>query len=553
MNIANFIMKILAIKAGLFEKSTGDPVKVQKKVLLEFINRNKDTEYGKKYHFSSIRSVDEYRKCVPLADYEDLRPYVNRMAKGEQNVLIADEPTFFAITSGTTSKPKLIPVSKYSRSREDNVMDIWTYYIARDYPDVFKGKFLAIVSPALEGYTESGLSYGAESGHVYKTLPGIVRRFYALPYQVFDIWDYDARYYCILRLAMQQNITTIGTLNPNTITLLCRKIEKWQEKIIKDIEKGTIDEEFDIPDEIRRVIEKACKPDPERARELRAILKEKGKLLPMYFWPDLKLIECWKAGTMKLYLKELPRYFGDTPIRDIGCHSTEAHGSVPMSDEGGGGVLAISTNFYEFIPKEDMEKSNKRVLLCDQLEDGKEYFLIVTTPCGLYRYNIDDVIKVNGFFNKTPVIEFVQKGLSAVSIGGEKLYESQVNKALSEVLSRSGLSVEFFCVTVQHEAIPRYVFLVEFSQKTSFPERKRFLKAMEEELSRQNSEYGNVRRSQIIASPVMKVAQQGEAEKYRLRKVQEGSHDGQFKVPRLKCDPDFYKNFQIEDDVYLEK
>jgi len=545
-------MKILAIKARLFEKSTRDPVKVQKKALLEFINRNKNTEYGKKYHFSRIRSIDDYRKYVPLVDYEDLRPYVNRMAKGEPNVLTADEPTFFAITSGTTSKPKLIPVTRYSRAREDDVMDIWTYYIARDYPDVFEGKFLAIVSPDLEGYTESGLAYGAESGHVYKTLPGIVRRFYALPYQVFDIWNYDARYYCILRLAMEQNITTIGTVNPNTITLLCRRIERWQEKIINDIEKGTLDKEFDIPDGIRRVIEKTCKPDPERARELRAILKKKGKLLPMYFWPDLKLIECWKAGIMKLYLKELSRYFGDTPIRDIGCHSTEAHGSVPMSNEGADGVLAISTNFYEFIPKEDMEKKDKRILLCDQLEEGKEYFLIVTTPGGLYRYNIDDVITVNGFFNKTPVIEFVQKGRSAVSIGGEKLYESQVNKALSEVLSRSGLSVEFFCISVQHEAIPRYVFLVEFSQKTSFPEKKRFLRSMEEELSRQNSEYGTVRRSQIIAPPVLKVVKQGEAEKYRLKKVQEGFHDGQFKVPRLKCDLDFQENFEIEDEIYMD-
>ena len=123
----------------------------------------------------------------------------------------------------------------------------------------------------------------------------------------------------------------------------------------------------------------------------------------------LILIECWKGGTVKLYLKEFPQYFGDVPVRDFGCLSTEARSSIPISDSGAGGVLAIDTNFYEFIPKEDMGRQQKRFLLADELEIGKEYFLIVTTPGGLYRYNVDDIIRVDGFFNDTPVIEFMQK------------------------------------------------------------------------------------------------------------------------------------------------
>src|SRR3989338_7107221 len=185
----------------------------------------------------------------------------------------------------------------------------------------------------------------------------------------------------------------------------------------------------------------------------------------------MEIIECWKAGMMRLHLKELFRYFGNIPIRDIGCVSTEARSSIPISDEGAGGVLAIQTNFYEFFPVEDADKKEKRVLLCNQLEKGRRYFLIVTTAGGLYRYNIDDIITVNGFFNNTPIIEFLQKGGGATSLAGEKLYESQLNKAVNKALIKLKLAIEFFSAVAQPEDLPRYLFLVEFSNNPSSDEK----------------------------------------------------------------------------------
>jgi hypothetical protein len=524
----------------------------QERFLFELLKRNRHTEFGRAYNFSGIRSVSLFQNRVPLSDCETIRQYLVRIAKGEDNILTVDKPIFFGETSGTTSHPKLIPVTEYSRASKAETANLWAYYIARDHPSVLKGKVLAIVSPEVWGYTERGLPYGAESGHGYKNLHFLFRNLYALPPEVFDIKDYEARYYCILRIGMEKDVTTVATLNPSTLLLLCRKVATWQDDIIKDIGSGAISGKFDIPANLRKAIGKYLKPNPRRAGELKSLAAERKELIPKYVWPNLELIECWKGGTVKMYLKELPHYFGDIAIRDFGCLSTEARSSIPMSDEGAGGALAINANFYEFVPREEMQSKDKHFLLCDQLEKGEEYFLIVTTPGGLYRYNIDDIIVVNGFFNKTPVIEFVQKGLNAVSLTGEKVYESHINEAVNNALGRQKLMVELFSASVQWDHPPRYIFLVEFEGSPTREEKKNFLSSVEEELCLQNNEYKWIRQAELLGPPILKVLRNGEFEKYRAKRISEGAHDTQFKLPELVGDFGFQKNFFIEEEIFID-
>lgn len=550
MNIINLSLKVLEPKRRIFEAATKEPLKAQEHVLFEYLRRSAKTEYGRTYDFASIKSIDEYRKRVPLVDYEDIREHVDRMAAGEENILTRDKPIFFGATSGTTDKPKLIPVTRYSESQNDSLLNLWSYYIARDHPDVTDGKILAIVSPEKEGETPSGVLLGAESGHSYRNLPKTVMALYSLPYEVFEIEDYEARHYAMLRISMGQEITDIATLNPNTIVLLCRKIERWQDLIIKDIAEGTLSEKFEIPERIRKNITIRLKPDKRRAEKLSTILRSKGKLLPRDFWPKMKMIECWMGGMMKLYLKELETYFGKITTRDMGCVSTEARSSIPVRDNDPGGILAIRTNFFEFIPKEDIDSKNKRTLLCDGLEKGKEYYIVVTTAAGLYRYNIDDIVKVYDFFNKTPMIEFVQKGRGATSMAGEKLYESQVNESLKASCDATGLTIDFFCAVATPLDGPRYTLLAEFSGPGPSDERMRkFLVSLEVQLRIHNREYDFVRASQLLKEPVLKIVRKGSFEDYRARKISNGAPEGQFKAPRLTDDAEFEKNFSVEKTI----
>lgn len=551
MNIATrLILSGLALRAGAFEKLTKNPIEAQKKVLLEYLTRNKDTEYGRRYKFADIKSIGDYQNTAPVSDCGSIHSYVDRAARGEKNVLTRDNPIFFGMTSGTTAKPKLIPVTKYSKAKKVELMNLWGYYTWRDHPKIIDGKILAIISPEVEGFTGAELPYGAESGHAYKNLLYFFRRFYALPYEVFEIMDYEVRYYCILRISMEEDITSIATLNPSTIVILCEKIAKYKEKIIEDIAAGALSKDMDIPENIRAGIEKSLRPNPKKAEALRRILSEKAELLPKDFWPNLELIECWKAGAMRLYLKELARYFGDTPVRDLGCLSTEARSSIPMSDKGAAGVLAIGTNFYEFLPVEDICKKEKRFLLCDQVERGKEYFIIITTPGGLYRYNIDDIITVDGFFNRTPMIEFVQKGLSASSLAGEKLYGSQVSEAINKAADRNKSLIEFFLTVPERKFPPNYAFLVEFETLPPPGGEKALLLSLEEELCGQNAEYMDKRRQGLLGPPVLKIVQKGSFEKYRAARIKEGAHDSQFKVPELTNDTALQDNFNIEREIY---
>jgi len=551
INLTPFVIKTMAPAALAFERAVKEPLGAQRKILFEFLERNKNTEYGLKYNFAGIKSIEDYQRLVPLVNCEVMRPYVERMTKGEPNILTLEKPVLFSVTSGSSGHPKFVPITKYAQAKKANVINLWAYYILRDHPKITGGKILAIVSPEVDGFTPSGVPYGAESGHGYRNLPDVVKRLYALPYEVFEIKDYDARYYTILRIAMEQNIATIATMTPSTIILLCQWIEKVTGDVINDIEKGTLKRGLDISPEIRKSIEENLRPNPKRADRLRSILAEKKELLPKYFWPRLELIECWKRGTVGLYLKDFPKYFGDVAVRDFGYFSSEARCSIPMSDEGAGGVLAVNANFYEFIPKEDIGKKEKKVLLCDRLEKGGEYFVVLTTPGGLYRYNIDDIVRVSGFFDKTPVIEFVQKGLNVTSITGEKLYESEVVEAIGRAQDRHNISIEFITASIELSKMPRYIFLVEFGKNPDPGKKKEFLKSIEKELCKISEEYDFNRKARELRDPVLKVVAEGEFERFRVKRVKEGAHDGQFKIPLLTGDVNFQKQFRIEEEIAM--
>ena len=162
-------------------RKTHDPRITQWNVLQGILERNKDTSFGKEHGFATITSYREFRHAVPVNDYEALRSYIDRQEVEKAPHLNPQQPVMYAQTSGTSGKPKYIPVQKHTISQYRRSQHIVAYTIYAAIPDVYRGKILAIVAPAVEGHLESGTPYGSMSGIIDRSMPQVVKKKYVVP------------------------------------------------------------------------------------------------------------------------------------------------------------------------------------------------------------------------------------------------------------------------------------------------------------------------------------------------------------------------------------
>jgi hypothetical protein len=281
-------------------------------------------------------------------------------------------------------------------------------------------------------------------------------------------------------------------------------------------------------------------------------LRRTGRLLPRDVWPNLRVISCWKGGTMPLYLRKLPDVFGDCAIRDLGYMASEGRGGTPLVNSGAAGVLNLTSHFFEFIPVDQRDDPDPDVLTCDQLESDTEYYVLFTTSGGLYRYDINDVIRVVDFYRNTPVLQFVRKGQGMTSITGEKLAESQVTAALLEVVPAEDLQLEHFTACVEWGEPPRYALYAEVSPETTTEALQRFARRMDETLCKLNIEYEDKRQSQRLGAPVVKRVATGGYEALRQRRVSEGAPEAQLKIPHLSTNMRFGEQFDSVSEIRFD-
>ena len=170
---------------------------------------------------------------------------------------------------------------------------------------------------------------------------------------------------------------------------------------------------------------------------------------------------------MPLYFRQLQRWFPDLPIRDRGYMASEGCGSIPLTDAGCAGALAITTSFFEFIPVEARDQANPPVLTCAELQPNRDYYVLFTTSAGLYRYDINDVIRVVDFYHDVPLIEFVRKGRGMTSLTGEKLAEQQVTAAMLAAIEGLGSdeAIRHFSAVPVFGSPPRYAFFLELGEQ----------------------------------------------------------------------------------------
>jgi hypothetical protein len=443
-------------------------------------------------------------------------------------------------------------MTREGKRAKSRVTWLWLCALYRDHPGVVRGRILSVVSPEIEGHAPSGVPYGAESGHAYRSMPGPVRSMYTAPYAVFAIEDYEAKYYTLLRLAAGQNISCIATVNPSTVLLLGDRLARHTESIVRDVRDGSLSADVAVPQALRDSLH--LKPDPERAAHLeRAAAAGGGVLRPGLAWPELAAVGCWKGGTVGAYLAKFDTLFPQgPPVRDFGYYATELRGSVPLSDDGDAGVIAVGTNVLEFHPAgEDRAPEGRELLRVDQLQAGERYFVYVTNASGLYRYEMNDIVEVTGYDRQTPLIRFVQKGKGVVSFTGEKLYEVQVIAAVDKALAARHGRYHFIAAVAElvDGATPRLVYLMEFDDPVA-DDGSALVDRLDVALGEQNDEYLTKRKSLRYGAPVIRVVRSGEFDRYRRRMVESGQRaDGQFKVLRLTSDTAFAAEFQAERDV----
>jgi len=421
--------------------------------------------------------------------------------------------------------------------------------LLHDHPDVLDGCVLQPASPEVEQHAPDGTPCGAEAGHAYRNMPKVMRSVYPVPHEVCEIPDYGARYYSMLRVGVAYPVTVIGTPNPSTILLLARDLGTHTERLVRDVRDGTVDATMPIPPQIRQRLEHGLRPDPARAAFLeRAAAAGGGRLLPRHVWPAMVALACWKGGTVRPYLDQLAPYFPEgLRLRDLGWLASECRGSVPLSDDGDSGPLAIATNVYEFFPADIARKPAPTDLLTvDQLEVGGHYLVYVTTAGGLCRYAMHDILEVTGFHRRTPSVRFVQKEKGIVSFTGEKLTETQVLAAVDDAIDHRHRGGSFIAAVGQPPRAgqePSYLFLVEYDTPPDGEDAARTAAELDEALARHNIEYAGKRRSGRLAPPVLRVLESGQFDAYQRRRLQAGAQDGQLKILRLTDDQAFAANF----------
>lgn len=503
------------------DRYTKDPMKHQKKLLKKIINKNKNCELGKKYGFSGIKTIDDFREKVPLTSYEDYDPYVERMIhKRENNLMYKGRNVRYCSSSGSVGKPKILPKSPE---------DIWlmqcvgfsgTVAVAARHLKKTQGKKLPKqMGPLVLVLTGHPLEDGKRcngAGQVPMSyLKPITKFFCTSPVSLLypeheELIDSS---YLQLRFCLgNRNVSYIGSIVITLVTTMFDYLEENWEMLCDDIEKGIINENVKITDDLRREYEKKLKPDPKRAAELREEFK-KGFDTPIAprIWPKLAWAYGMIGSNLQVYVAKLRKSIGDIPIHNMGYAAAEGFFAMPTELDVNDGVLLPQSVFFEFLPVDDDSDAadsdesvyeNAKTLLLDELEVGKKYEIIVSNLSGLYRYKMEDVIRVTCMYNNTPRVELLYRKNLGMNIANEKTTTRMIDSAVSNISQSTG--IEFTGHSFYNDFSsnpPRYCMLIEPKGSVSEEQRLELIKALDEQMKEINEKYFKYRRWGMINEP----------------------------------------------------
>jgi hypothetical protein len=444
----------------------------QRQTLARIMELNAESFYSRRRGLSGSLTVEQFRRALPISDFETVRDEIEQMKQGNHQSLLGpkNKLLMFALSSGTTSQAKYIPITSQFLSDYRRGWQVWGINAMDNHPALHMSDIVQLGSNHDQYRTESGTPCGNISGLVGAMQSRVVQTMYAVPNPVAMISDSAAKGYTALRCAYANaHVGLIMTANPSTLIQLSKAAHQHQEELIRDIADGTLSTKFNVDDTIRAQLRGRTRhPDRQRARELELIAARTGTIMPRDVWPKLAMVAVWTGGSVGGYLQPMRKYFGDVTIRDHGLSASEGRMTIPLADGTAAGVLDVGSHFFEFIPEDEHESTNPTVLEAHELQEGRNYFILLTTVSGLYRYDIRDVVRCTGFRGTTPLLEFLHKGAHIASVTGEKLAESQVVSAVRGGLDRLKLDLQHFTLSPIWEDPPKYRLHVERNDIASF-------------------------------------------------------------------------------------
>ncbi len=556
--MVNFALTLLTNGARLsqidFVRKTRNPTIVQERFLLSLLKAYQHTEFGREYKFAEIKSVDEFRERLPILPYSSYEPYLERIAKGEQNILTPDPVVYLNLTSGSTGKQKLIPVTRQSRKVLNRANRVSMGFVAeaarrRGLP---VGKIFLTSSVQLYGRTSGGIDYGPVSVGDLRLNNFLYQQVFALPYEALQIQDNLARHYVCLLFALRNPSLKIIAFNFPVLALqLCKYLESHALQLIEDLEKGTIASWLNLKSELRVKLENQFSASPKRATQLRQILQEQGRLTPKLVWENLSFISTARGGTSNFYLQRFPEYFGDTPVFGGIYSSAEGTFGIHHDFNRDGSILAIETSFFEFIPEEQWNVSQPKTLLAHEVEVGKYYRILMSNYSGFYRYDIGDVVEVVGWYEQTPLIVFRYRLGGVLSSTTEKTTEFHVTQVMQQLQKEFNVSLENFCITLSEDEIPpHYLVNIELASGHTLNNPQEFIVEFDRLLQEIQISYAAKRPTQV-PSPQLRIMTAGSFATIRERLLERGIPASQLKFPHISDDRQFLAGLTVEQEIKM--
>lgn len=444
-----------------FAAALRDPAAAQRAVLRRALRAGRETAYGRAHGFASVRSEADYSERVPLVTYDELSPWIERVAEGELGVLTRSPVRFMEPTGGSSGYLKLVPYTREVLAEFSAATMPWLFDLLARRPALARGRAYWAITPPARALTRTpgGVLVGMQDDADYFPAPlrALLRRTLAVPASVALTGDVGTcRYVSLLALLGAPDLALVSVWSPSFLTTLVAALDESWEPLLRDLELGTIG--VPLPPPVAAQLRRGLPARPDVARSLRRRFGARAPEDLGLVWTRLALISCWTEGHAARALTAVRARFPGVEIQGKGLLATEGVVSIPLFGAEAP-VAAVTSHYLELLDPRD-----GRSLPIHAADVGGTYEVALTTGGGLYRYRLRDLVRVEGRLHRTPLLSFQGRADRASDLAGEKLTPALAERAIADAVRAAGVDTPFAMLAPSLNPAPHYRLYVEASE-----------------------------------------------------------------------------------------